>query len=55
MHSPFAKSRANNLPTDLIDDDLRFQGVTLFLAAVVTTLFFWGCSMGLSVTSTLTD
>ena len=45
--------RENLLAYD-VDDNLAFQGVALFLATVVTPLFFWGRSIGLSVASTKT-
>jgi len=35
----------------LVDDELRLQGVTLFLARVIPALFFWGRSTGVSVAS----
>lgn len=52
MDSTVAKSSANDLPIGLVDHHLRFQGVLLLLATVVTALFFLGRSIGLSVTST---
>lgn len=53
VDSSLAKGSTNDLPSRLIDDHLRFQGVLLFLATVVSSLFFFGRSMGLSVTSTV--
>jgi len=47
-----AKSGANDLPICLVDHHLRFQCVPLFLATVESALFFFGRSIGLSVTST---
>lgn len=43
---------ANNLARLLFNDNLRFYRVPLFLATVVSALFFFGRSIGVSVTST---
>jgi len=51
MGSAFAMSTTDNLPRCLIDDHLRFQGVSLALSAVEGSLFL-GRSMGCSTTST---
>jgi hypothetical protein len=52
MDSPFLESSANDLSVGLVNYDLCFQGMLLFLATVVAALFFFGRSIGLSVTST---
>src|SRR5436309_15264263 len=44
--------RADDLPGAPVDDDLRLQGVSLLLAAVVGFLLFFGRSTGVSATST---
>ncbi len=41
----------DNQPTEIVHDQLPFQRVAVLLPAVVGTLFFWGRSIGLSVTS----
>ena len=47
--------RANNLASRFINDNLRFYRVPLFLARIVSLLFFFGRSIGVSVTSTMTN
>lgn len=49
-----AHGDAHNLLGELIHDDLSFLGVTLFLAGVEPSLFFWGRSMRCSLASTTT-
>ena len=45
-------SRTQNLTAVGINDYLRFERVLPALAAVVKLLFFWGRSIGDSITST---
>ena len=52
MNGSFPKSSANNLPGRLINNYLGFECVVLFLPTVVSSLLFFGRSIGLSVTST---
>lgn len=46
---------AQNSLTLPIENYLRFQRVALFLFAVVVALLFFGLSIGVSVTSTMTN
>ena len=52
VNSSLTECRVNDLSSHLIDDNLCLQRVLLFLATVVSSLFFFGRSIGLSVTST---
>ena len=45
--------RANNSASRFINDNLRFYRMSLFLARIVSLLFFFGRSIGVSVTSTM--
>jgi len=49
----FPEKRRNNLLGFFVDQDLCFQRVPLFLARIISTLFFFGRSIKLSVTSTI--
>jgi hypothetical protein len=50
--SAFTLRYRNYLSGSAISDYLRFDCVPLFLARIVLSLFFWGLSIVLSVTST---
>ena len=55
MSFPFPISSTNNWASRLIYNDLRFKGVSFFLATIEAFLCFLGRSIGLSVTSTTTS
>ena len=46
---------ANDFSPLLLDDNLRFYRVSFFLARIVSLLFFFGRSIDVSVTSTMTN
>ena len=54
IYFPLAELGRDNLTIRLVDNHLRFESVSLFLTTVVSSLFFFGRSIGLSVTSTTT-
>ena len=52
---PISLSSANDPTSRLVNDNLRFYRVPLFLARIISALFFFGRSIGVSVTSTMTN
>ncbi len=52
---PVSLGCANNSARRLVNDHLRFYRVPFFLARIVSLLFFFGRSIGVSVTSTITN
>lgn len=54
VHSPFARRNYKNRTTLEVNHQLRFERVPFVLATVKGLLFFWGRSIGTSVTSTIT-
>lgn len=50
-----ALCRADDPVSRSVDNNLRFYRVPLFLARIVSLLFFFGRSIGVSVTSTITN
>lgn len=54
VHSPFARRNCKKLPTLEVNHQLRFERMPFVLATVKGSLFFWGRSIGTSVTSTIT-
>lgn len=54
MNSPFTKGSTDNLSINLVNYYLSFQSMLLILATVISSLVFFGRSIGLSVTSTTT-
>jgi hypothetical protein len=51
MYPSLAECCADDLSISLIDYYLRFERMSLFLATIVSSLFFLGRSIGLSMTS----
>lgn len=51
MLAPFAERRADNLTAEVIHHNLCFQRVPFLLATVVRARFFFGRSIGVSLTS----
>ena len=54
MRAARSISSTNNLSSSLINYNLGFESMAFFLTTIVATLFFFGRSIGVSVTSTTT-